>query len=474
MADNQHQTLDRRRFNDSASQNPRIVEHFIHEEEVMDEHIPGNSPSRTENSQAPAPSFMGTIISRLPWNRYNNGFTNSHNTRSRSRSPTGQDEISRLSRRNRSLFRTNQRLTHARDTLAEKNEVLIQYIADQEEKLDQLQSQFEARQTGLHTLESKYQNLLKNFNSEVQNHKGTREHLESIQKDKLSTIDRFEPVVDEELVSKFYEVSEGVKILAMFLARTTPTNLFGVEWFEIMSKDSKLCFDAALGSIDVTQKRARRMLWTNFFWKNLISRLFKNILQAFQGPIVDAVETLWENMFLDGKFVSSCEHPVVCHFSKYCTDQEGAMRWRVSTVLEMIKRKPDSHDETVVNNLVAVFEKLVEPHRFIWPAEQNETLHRHLKTMITRAVAYAQLLCTQRTRFVVGFPRASRPSNIKKLEDILRTNVDNEFDDLEREIEAPIWYNVKPALIKCGTGMGQSFDTEQRVLVKAFVLLKTE
>jgi hypothetical protein len=158
-----------------------------------------------------------------------------------------------------------------------------------------------------------------------------------------------------------------------------------------------------------------------------------------------------------------------------CLDQEVAAKWRVSTVTEMIKCISDSHNEECVNDLVALFEQLLEPQKIKWQAEQYEALRKRLTTMITRALTFAQLLCTQRAYISVEFPEPTVvPGNIKNLDDFSRTNIDNDFNDLECEIDAPIWYNVKPALVKYGTGMGQSFETEKQILVKSFVFLKTE
>jgi hypothetical protein len=244
---------------------------------------------------------MSNIASLFSKNA-NNGFTNNRSSRPGTQSSRIEQEHDRLLRRNDALTELNRRMTQSRDKLARDNELLSEVIAKQEEKYIQLRSRFDTRRSKLYKLQSKHHKLVEQFNNDAQLHKSTREDLESLQKDKLSTVDRFEPIVDETLVNKFHEIGEAVKTLAMFLVRDTSTELTAAEWIGIMSTDSTLSFNSELGSLDVTQKRARRMLWTNFLWTKLILTLFQNTLYGFRGPLADAVGLLWRNMFLDGKF----------------------------------------------------------------------------------------------------------------------------------------------------------------------------
>jgi hypothetical protein len=101
-----------------------------------------------------------------------------------------------------------------------------------------------------------------------------------------------------------------------------------------------------------------------------------------------------------------------------------------------------------------------------------EAFRQAFNDTIVKAISLAQLIATQRAEFTLIFPLLHSHGIVKKLKDQLRSNVDEEFNDFEKEIEATVWYVVKPAFVRYGNAMGQDFEKEKHVLVKAFVAVQ--
>jgi hypothetical protein len=124
-----------------------------------------------------------------------------------------------------------------------------------------------------------------------------RAEFNQFQVEKLSTVDHFEPDVDEEMVSKFQQVGEVLKTFALFLARDSTTLLSEREWHTKIMESPYMGYNSQSGAMNVQQKRSRRMLWTCFLWGFFDLALLESPFAVFGGHHARHLDSLWQGSF---------------------------------------------------------------------------------------------------------------------------------------------------------------------------------
>jgi hypothetical protein len=103
--------------------------------------------------------------------------------------------------------------------------------------------------------------------------------------------------------------------------------------------------------------------------------------------------------------------------------------------------------------------------------KKGENAHGLMKDLVEKVVTFAQTLAGQRAMFRLLTPALGILKTKKSVDDPYLTNKDDEFNQLDDELEGEVLYVVKPGFIKFGTGLGQKLDQERTVIVPAFIEL---
>ena len=114
---------------------------------------------------------------------------------------------------------------------------------------------------------------------------------------------------------------------------------------------------------------------------------------------------------------------------------------------------------------------LLELQYDVQVTKKGETAQALVKDLAEKLVPFAQSLAGQRAVFRLLTPALGVMTNKKTMDDFYLTNKDDDFNELDDELEGEVAYVVKPGLIKFGTGGGQKLELEKTVIVPAFVEL---
>ena len=114
---------------------------------------------------------------------------------------------------------------------------------------------------------------------------------------------------------------------------------------------------------------------------------------------------------------------------------------------------------------------LLELQYDVQVTKKGETAQALVKDLAEKLVPFAQSLAGQRAVFRLLTPALGVMTNKKTMDDFYLTNKDDDFNELDDELEGEVAYVVKPGLIKFGTGGGQKLELEKTAIVPAFVEL---
>jgi hypothetical protein len=101
---------------------------------------------------------------------------------------------------------------------------------------------------------------------------------------------------------------------------------------------------------------------------------------------------------------------------------------------------------------------------------EKELDNNRLNKLLTVAIELAQLLARQRAIFAFRVPKLE-PSELKVLSSTDTTNKDDEYEEVEEELEGKVWFVIQPMLVKYGTGRGERLH-EHIVVRPAYVELE--
>jgi hypothetical protein len=125
-----------------------------------------------------------------------------------------------------------------------------------------------------------------------------KEQFHSLQKAQLSTVDRFSPRVDSDIIECFHLAENKIKGLSNFLARYMKTSISDKAWVEKMIKHSwadAYSHDAVkMNGRDVD---VRRQIWRLVVWNWLDDAMIREPFQAFGGTVAQQLHDSYGGIF---------------------------------------------------------------------------------------------------------------------------------------------------------------------------------
>jgi hypothetical protein len=151
---------------------------------------------------------------------------------------------------------------------------------------------------------------------------------------------------------------------------------------------------------------------------------------------------------------------------------DESARWRASTVERLHIARSKEDDNLIKDRLQQdLLSLILELQYDVNVTKKGETVQGIVKDLAEKLIPFAQSLAGQRAVFRLLTPALGILKNKKTTDDLYLTNKDDDFNELDDELEGEVAYVVKPGLIKFGNGLGQKLDHEPTVIVPAFVEL---
>lgn len=153
-------------------------------------------------------------------------------------------------------------------------------------------------------------------------------------------------------------------------------------------------------------------------------------------------------------------------------ETEVAVRWRAMTAsqLRAMANANDADNNKICEELREHLEHLLTQD-LGYPVTRKQLIDNKMDQLLTRALSFAQLLIQQRAIFKLLVPSLEEYGHVKKENDTFRENSgSSNLSELDDEVGGPVWFLVKPGLVKLGTGQGSKLE-QKTVLKKALVEL---
>jgi hypothetical protein len=314
----------------------------------------------------------------------------------------------------------------------------------------------------------------------------TQTALTKIQTAVLSSSDWFQPAFDETILGHFNSIDAHVMTLANFLGALDPPERQLGEWPQAMLWHHCINSDFGEMPFDSTKKgkRSRRKVMTVVIWKFLDRFLFQRGFECFGGSLPQEVDAMYIRLFKEGT-----EPHLVSVFSVLTRDiahgneanetgaeeSEAAVRWRAMTATQLVAigRASEMQNNKVCEELASQLEHLLSEY-LGYNVTREKLLENKLSQLLTKGVTFAQLLMEQRAIFKLLVPGFKEFGPVKEKDDEFRENYGGcNLSEKDEEIEGPVWFLIKPGLVKIGTGRGSKLS-EITVLKKALVELAPE
>lgn len=168
------------------------------------------------------------------------------------------------------------------------------------DRYDQQEVKLQSWVTEVNKIRAKNNELttqLEERNLEIRKLSKAQKALEKLQDEVLSSVDRFQPAFDTDIIKGLKGLELKARPLISFLAKQS-TNLSSAEWqhviVSLMWEDS---FNAAAGVLDFSNKEIRRKVLKNVFWTFLEQNLFYRPFMCFGGPVADHLDRLYKELY---------------------------------------------------------------------------------------------------------------------------------------------------------------------------------
>jgi hypothetical protein len=149
-------------------------------------------------------------------------------------------------------------------------------------------------------------------------------------------------------------------------------------------------------------------------------------------------------------------------------DNEDSTKWRTMTIKRLEELGVTKEIDQVRTELAKQFQ--IEVLDKIGYKFEKDLDNNRLNKLLTVAIELAQLLAKQRAIFAFRVPKLD-PGEFKGLNSTDMTNKDDEYDEVEEEMEGKVWFVIQPMLVKFGTGKGERLH-EHTVVRPAYVELE--
>jgi hypothetical protein len=294
--------------------------------------------------------------------------------------------------------------------------------------------------------------------------------MEKLQTERLVQVDRFQPVFDESIGSKFRLMRNPVSKLSRFIASNLKSNLATEDLQEELIIYSWIsCYDMESAVMELEDKGSRRRIWTSVIWMFLEHKLFRHpfLALASNGRVrwMDCTQSSFRTLVsIDQRKLG------ILAYTRAPEECDESARWRTSTVEGLRTAQSEDDDAKLKTRIQQDFLSLLR--RLEYDTEvtkRGENVQGLVKDLLDKIIPFAKMLAGQRAIFRLLVPSLGILEPKKEVDDRYMTNRDDEFDNLDDEIEGEVGYLVKPGLIKFGTGIGQKLDSEETILVPAFI-----
>jgi hypothetical protein len=136
--------------------------------------------------------------------------------------------------------------------------------------------------------------------------KQVKSTLNNLQEAKLSSVDRFTPVVDGIITEKFDKVQIQVKVLATQLSKSTKLDVTPVVWSSRVAQHTWMkAFPFGTSELDPTKNHDfKKLAWRLVVWRWLDDAVLLNPFLAFPGKLAKQLHLDYAALFGDSKEVN--------------------------------------------------------------------------------------------------------------------------------------------------------------------------
>jgi len=164
----------------------------------------------------------------------------------------------------------------------------------------QQQQALESLVTNIHQIQTEKDQLIRKLDKkdlEIRKLSKAQETLERLQNEVLSSVDRYQPAFDMDIIKALQGLELKARRLISFLAKLStkfPPEKWELNIVPFMWVDS---VNTAGGVLDFSNKEIRRKVLKNVFWNFLEQNLFQRPFMCFGGPLTDHLDGLYKALY---------------------------------------------------------------------------------------------------------------------------------------------------------------------------------